>query len=160
MLKNLSEFVIHILRQVRLAVTNAYATSSRHVTQLLTRIELWLTGHTRRLFVRLRRLNRRAEEWLRGRRATQIFFILSIVFVVLVGLTVIGLIVGAFRVPLTPQYTLAMRYSYVCRAVAILVAPIVTFLTTRRQWVRFAITMAIELYLTSLFLDWINIATK
>lgn len=74
-----------------------------------------------------------------------------------------GLIVGAFLVPLTPEYTLATRYSYVFRAVATLVAPIVTFLITGRRWVRFAITMAIEFYLVSLFLDLINIiniATK
>lgn len=155
-LKNLNEFVMPTMRQVPLAVTNACATSSLHIRQVLTRIELWLTDHILRVFVRLRRLERRAREWLRG-HAASISSILSILFVGLVGLTVIGLIVGAFLVPLTAEYTLATRYSYVFRAAATLVAPIIAVLTTRRQWVRFAITMAIELYLVSLFLDLINI---
>jgi lysylphosphatidylglycerol synthetase-like protein (DUF2156 family) len=102
---------------------------------------------------------REAWDWLK-RHADRILFILSILFVVLVGFTVLGLIVSACLFRLTSEYTLAARYSYIFRAVATLIAPIVAFLTSRRQWVRASITIAIELYLGSLFLDLINIATK
>lgn len=125
MLKNLSDFVMPTLRQVRVAVTGACATSFRHATQVLTRIELWLTENTRRVLVGLRRLDRRSGEWLRSH--AELFFIISILFVVVVELGVIVLIAAAFHVSLTPQYTLAMRYSYVFRAAATFVAPIVTF---------------------------------
>lgn len=154
--KSLSEFVMSTLRQVPRAVRNACATSSLRIRQVLARTESWLTDHTLRVFARLRRLERGARERLRGHSGS-ISLILATLFVGLVVITVIGLIVGAFLVPLTAEYTLATRYSYVSRAIATLVAPIVTVLTTKRQWVRFAITVAIELYLGSLFLDLINI---
>lgn len=154
--KSLSEFVMSTLRQVPRAVRNACATSSLRIRQVSARTESWLTDHTLRVFAHLRRLERGARERLRG-HAGSISLILATLFVGLVVITVIGLIVGAFLVPLTAEYTSAMRYSYVFRAAATLVGPIVAVLTTRRQWVRFAITIAIEFYLAGLFLDLISI---
>jgi hypothetical protein len=121
LLRSFSTIVVMTSRQVRLTVINKYSTSSTHVTKALTRTKVWLTNRMDWVFACARRLARRSWEWLKSHTA-RIFLILSILFVVLVGVTVIGLIISALLFPLTSEYTLAARYSYIFRATAMLVS--------------------------------------
>ena len=111
------------------------------------------------VFACIKRLARRAWGWLRS-HASLIYLILSVLFVLVVVVTVIYLIVVACRFPLTSGYTLAARYSYILRAIATVIAFIVTFLISKRGWVKLVITIAIESYLASLILDLMNMVTK